>query len=175
MRLPLLTLLLGLLIGIATHSFVTGQFQKIVSALTVKTPAPKPTVVSILRPTKPYTPMPVEKILAWLKKDFDAAVVVVIANHSYDDRHKLARVEVLEVWKGPADLIGKTMDAPLSPPLSANHGGGTMRVLKFMPMTPHLTTSGTVRLEGEALGLNPAVTLKVLKDAFQITDRSVVH
>lgn len=168
MRLPLLTFVLGTVIGIATHSFFTAHLQKLVTALSPGAPEQKSVLQSVPVPAKPFTPVPAEKILSRLKKDFGEAVVVVVANESYDDRHKLIRVEVLEVWKGPTDLVGKTMDAPLLPPLSYLHAKGVVRVLKFMPMTPHLGTSKTVRLSGDALGMNPAVTVETLKEALMI-------
>jgi hypothetical protein len=94
---------------------------------------------------------------------FDEAVVVVLADESYDDRHGLTRVSVLEVWKGPEALTGKSMDSRLTPPQSYMHGSRKERVLKFVRMAPHIDSGSSVHFDGEALRMNPSVTVHMIK------------
>ena len=165
MRLALLTLVLGILVGFAAHSFVVEHPQWDLAFSRSKTSTPETARVSSVGPAKPIIYPSPEKTLARLKKQFDEAVVVVLADESYDDYRKLIHISVLEVWKGPAELAGKTMDSRLEPPLSYLHSEHTERVLRFMPMTPHLDTAGSVFFTGDVLRMNPALTANALKAA----------
>jgi len=166
MRVSLLMLILGVLIGYAAHSFVAERVERLmVVALTeeaVKKPAAREKVSA---PSGPITYMPVEKVLTMLKRRYDKAVVVVLADESYDDQHKLTIVKVIEVWKGPERLVGETMNQPLQAPMSYLHDKGTVRVLKFIHMTPHLNSSGTVTFREGMLGINPTITVEMLRES----------
>ena len=160
MRLALLTLILGIVVGFAAHSFIVAHPQWCLAFSCSKKPAPE-----AVSPAKPVTYPPPEKTLARLRKQFDEAVVVVLADETFDDFRKLVHVSVLEVWKGPAGLVGKPMDYRLDPPMSYLHPNEKQRVLIFMPMTPYLYTSGTFSFDGDVLRSNPAFTIKSLKEA----------
>lgn len=165
MRLAFLTLILGLVVGFAARSFMFEHPQWSASFLPAQGATPRATDLAHAEPRAPQQYQSPEKVLARLKQQFDEAVVVVLADESYDDHRKLVRVSVLEVWKGPPDLVGKTMDYRLGPPLEYAHSEKTERVLRFMPMTPHLDTGGSVFFTGDALRMNPTFTTSSLKAA----------
>ena len=116
----------------------------------------------------PQTHPAPEKTLALLRKQFDEAVVVVLADESYDFERKLVAVSVIEVWKGPQSLVGKTMNTALKAP-TAKHANekGEFRVLRFMPMTPHLDTVFFAYFDDNVLRMNPAFTAEALRRALQ--------
>ena len=165
MRLSLLSLVLGLVVGFALHSLVTTHPHW----YRVFTTAPKPPAKVVQIPSsssaEPIKYPSSEKTLARLQKLFDEAVVVVLADESYDDNRKVVLVTVREVWKGPQSLVGQTMNSDLRAPLSYLHNQGTQRVLRFMPMTPHLDTNSTFSFKGHVLKSNPAFTVESLKEA----------
>ena len=165
MRLALLTLILGIVVGFAAHSFIVAHPQWCLACSCAKQPAPQASSPATVIPAKPRTYPAPEKTLTWLRKQFDEAVVVVLADETFDDFRKLVHVSVLEVWKGPAGLVGKPMDYRLDPPMSYLHPNEKQRVLIFMPMTPYLYTSGTFSFDGDVLRSNPACTIKSLKEA----------
>ena len=163
MRLPLLTLILGMVGGFAAHLFVVEHPQW----YSVFTPSPKlvarqhpPTSTG---PEKPRAYMPVEKVLGRLHKNFEDAVVVVLVEESYNDSRHLILDSVIEVWKGPAALAGKSMNSSLQPPLANHHSLSKERALKFMFMTPHVDSIGWVMFNGESLRMNPALTVESLR------------
>jgi len=165
MRLALLTLVLGILIGFAGRSVTVNHFQWSFAFPLFEPTKPKIARSASVRPVKPIVYPSPEKTLARLKQQYDEAVVVVLADESYDDRHKLIRVAVVEVWKGPPELVGKTMDSRLEEPLASMHSDRSERVLRFMPMTPHLDTASSVTFTGEVLRMNPALTVSSLRAA----------
>jgi len=165
MRLALLSLVLGILVGFAARSFLIGHPLHHFAFSPATRPLPEAGRPLARGPTKPIIYPSPEKTIARLRKQFDEAVVVVLADESYDDHRQLVKIAVVEVWKGPGDLVGKTMDSRLEPPLSYLHSVAKERVLRFMPMTPHLDTSGSVFFDGETLRMNPVLSISLLKDA----------
>jgi hypothetical protein len=164
MRLALLTLILGAIVGFAARIFIVEHPYCHREFSSEKKTVPAGTIrLASTQPGKPVSYPSIEKMIARLKQQFDEAVVVVLAEQSYDDGNRLIRVSVLEVWKGPSVLIGKTMDSHLEAPMSYLHGAGKERVLKFMPMTPKLDTCATVHFDGDILRMNPALTTSSLK------------
>lgn len=163
-RLLILTFILGGVLGFMVHLQLAAHPDWWRSKPQTKPVTPKlPAAATETVPTKPRVYMPVEKILTRLRQEYDEAVVVVLADESYDDEHKLIRAVVREVWKGPANLTDKPMNAPLGPPLSYLHGQGSVRVLKFIYMTPTLNSGVSFKFDGDKLGLNPAITASDLK------------
>ncbi|HVT72132.1 MAG TPA: hypothetical protein VHD61_03280 [Lacunisphaera sp.] len=156
---------MGILVGFTARSFVGDYTQRLLVPSVSKPAMPMIARGAPAEPAKPIVYPSAEKTLARLKKQYDEAVVVVLADESYDDAHKLIRVSVLEVWKGPVDLAGKTMDSRLEAPLSYGHPEHSERVLRFMPMTPHLDTAGSVFFTGDELRMNPTLTVSSIKAA----------
>lgn len=165
MRLHLLILALGLVAGFALHSLVIAHPNWLPNFAVVSQPATNEVNRPYVASTKPHIYPSPEKTLSRLQQKFDEAVVVVLADESYDDHHQLIKVTVREVWKGPQNLVGQTMSSRLEAPMSYTHPKGTERVLRFMPMTPHLDTVGSIFFEGDALRMNPVITVTSLREA----------
>lgn len=165
MRLALLSFVLGVLVALVARPHLANLAHHL-STLRLD-PAPKPAAVTAASATAslPRTYPAPGRILRRLKQTFDEAVVVVLADESFDDRHQLVRLTVVEIWKGPAMLTGRTMDHPLQPSLSHARGQGPQRVLRFVRLTPHVDSGETVYFDGDALRLNPALTVHSLRDA----------
>jgi len=100
MRSAFLTLTLGILVGFAAPAFMVEHH--LFPAKPV--PTPPASRLSSTEPAKPSGYPSPGMTLARLKKQFAEAVVVVLADESYDDYHQLIHVSVVEGWKGPAIL-----------------------------------------------------------------------
>ena len=166
MLIPILTIFLGLVIGLIVYPFVADPVRDLMAECFVAAKVENTVKKKVTKeaPTE-VSYMPVEKVMTMLKRRYDEAVVVVLADESYDDQHKLTIVKVVEVWKGPVKLIGKTMNQPLQAPMSYLHDKGTVRVLKFMLMTPHVNSSTAVAIREGMLGMNPTIKVETLKES----------
>ncbi len=166
MRISLLTLILGLVVGLAVYPLVADPVRDLIAKSLVAEQVENPVKKRVIgEPPAEISYIPVPKIMEMLKGRYAEAVVVVLADESYDDRHKLTVVEVKEVWKGPDRLVGKTMNQPLQAPLSYLHAKGKRRVLKFMLMTPHLNSSSAVAIRDGVLGMNPEISIGMLRES----------
>ena len=167
MRLATLTLLLGMVVGFAARSLIADHPNWYLVFASAKQPPQR-----VVQAPPPGSAMPVshaspEWTLSFLRKRFDEAVVVVLADETWGEGKKFVHETVLEVWKGPAGLVGKSMDWNPEPmiPMSNLHGTVTRRVIRFMPLTPFLDASSSIGCSGNVLVMCPALTIEAVKDA----------
>lgn len=164
MRVSILSLVLGLLLGILVGPWATSRWQSLLTPAT----AGKSTLVLNSGARPPAAPgpqryMPVEKVVKSLRQSYDEAVVVAMVTETYDDQHHTIHRTVLDVWKGPATLQGKPMNGRLEPPLSYLHSKTSETVLTFVALTPWAGGGRSVSFSGDRLRMNPALTVAELK------------
>lgn len=152
-------LIVGILIGLEAAHLVSGRLNS--SRADLASPPPSVARMPVAKKAAKYPSR--EMALERLRHLFSEAVVVVVADESYDDNLKVVHETAREVWKGPKSLVGKCLDDTLEPPLSYQHSSTTERVLLFLPLTPHIDTREAVFFSGDALRINPAITLDSLR------------